>query len=375
MLHRGTRTRTAEEIAYASESLGAELSGGCSLDVSRLEAYGLSRDFPNLIKLFAQVLTEPVFDPQELDSIREHVLTEIRGLEDDLDNHVSRMLSEAIFGPHPYAVSPLGTEDTVSELGTDDLEQFHARHYCGENLVVAVVGNVAWQDAASRVAGALQNLPSGQPVARTAPEFPSLQQPKRLKLKKPFAVPSVNVGWRLPETVHADHPALHVLSVVLGGPFSSRLWKDLREKRGFCYALGAEIIRGEQAGVLGVSAATSRRRLDVVQDLILGHVADLRANCCSEDEVDVARRYIIGAHELSHQGPSAWADLLASYEACGLGWQQDLRYPERISQITPARVRRAAQDYLPLDRHVLLTVKPQGVISQFLSRLLAPFRR
>lgn len=374
LLHRGTRARTAEQIAYASESLGAELAGGCSLDISRLEAYGLSRDFPDLIKLFAEVLTEPAFDAQEFGSIRDHVLTELRGLEDDLDSHVSRMLSEAIFGPHPYARSPLGTEETVRELSVEDLRQFHARHYCGGNLVVAVVGNIAWQDAAHRVAGALQELSAGLAVAPATPQFPVLQQPKRLKLKRPFAVPSVNVGWRLPETVHPDHPALHVLSVVLGGPFSSRLWKELREKRGLCYALGAEIIRGEQASVFGVSAATSKRRLTQVRGLIFEHVADLRTNGCSAGEVDVARKYIIGAHELSHQGPSAWADLLASYEASGLGWQQDLRYPELISQVTPDELRRVARDYLPLDGHVLLTVKPEGIISRLVSRLLTAIR-
>jgi zinc protease len=371
MLHRATKWRTAEQLAYAAESLGAEFGGGCSMDVARIEAYGLSRDFHELVKLFAEVLTAPAFDKQELDSIREHVLTELRALEDDIENLSSRMISEALFGDHPYSVCPLGTLATLPTLTADDLAEFYARHYCGRNLVVAVVGNIGWEDAATSLAGALQGLPPGPESAASGPQFPVMAEAKHLKLKRPFASPSVNVGWRLPETVHPDYPALHALSVVLGGPFSSRLWKELRERRGLCYALGAEVVRGNDAGVFSVSAATAKRHIVEVRDIIFDHIAEARAKACSEAEIEVARRYIIGAHELAHQGPSAWADLLASFEASGLGWDYDFRYPEMIARLTPDDIRRAAGRYLPLDRYVLLTISPQGLLARLLDRLFS----
>jgi zinc protease len=279
------------------------------------------------------------------------------------------MISEALFGDHPYSVCPLGTPETLPALTADDLADFYARHYCGRNLVVAIVGNIGWEDAAASVAGALRDLPAGPESVAGEPRFPANAEAEHLKLRRPFASPSVIVGWRIPETVHPDHPALHALSVVLGGPFSSRLWKELRERRGLCYALGADLVRGNDAGVFSVSAATAKRHVVEVRDIIFRHVAELRANPCSEAEMDVARRYIIGAHELAHQGPSAWADLLASYEASGLGWDYDFRYPELVARLSPNDIRQAAERYLPMDRYVLLTISPQGLLGRLLARV------
>ena len=369
MLHRGTKWRSADQLAFAAESLGAEFGGACSLDTTRLEAYGLSSDFPDLVKLFAEVLLHPRFDPAELEKLRPQLVAEISAHEDDVDQLANQMVSEAVFGEHPYARCPLGTVETVSEITADDLSEFHASTYCGENLVVAVVGDVPWQDAASRLAGALRDLPArGKPLGCPA-DLPDPQGVINLSLKKPFAPSSISIGWRLPPTDHPDHPALLVLSVVLGGPFSSRLWRELREERGLAYACGAGIIRGLDAGLFMANAATGKRHLKEAGEILLRQIADLQADGCTEEELELARNYIIGSHELGHQGPSAWAEFLASFEVSGLGWAYDLRYPGIIEQVTPDDVRRVAQAYLPLDSYVRLTITPQGWLSTMATSL------
>jgi predicted Zn-dependent peptidase len=178
----------------------------------------------------------------------------------------------------------------------------------------------------------------------------------------PFATPSVSLGWRLPPTLHPDFPALQVLSVILGGPFSSRMWIEMREERGLAYSCGASLLQGVQAGGIMAYAATDKKQLQAAREIILSQVADLQDNACSKEELEIAQRYIIGTHELAHQGPSAWVEFLGASEVSGLGWEYDFEYPELIERVTPEDIQRVAATYLPIDRPVVLTVRPMGFI-------------
>gem|GEM_PF-1120734 len=362
MLHRGTRTHSPEQIAYATESLGAEFSGASSVDYSRFDAYGLSKDFDALLQLFAEVVLEPRFDDDEFGIIQAEALTGLKAMVDEFEFQANRTISETVYGDHPYARNAFGTIETIQSLDASDLADFHQRYYRGENMVVVVAGDIGWENAAARVAGALQAMPADAEPLPEFPGFPEITETFDLKLKMPFATPSVSLGWRLPPTLHPDFPALQVLSVILGGPFSSRMWIEMREERGLAYSCGASLLQGVQAGGIMAYAATDKKQLQAAREIILSQVADLQDNACSKEELEIAQRYIIGTHELAHQGPSAWVEFLGASEVSGLGWEYDFEYPELIERVTPEDIQRVAATYLPIDRPVVLTVRPMGFI-------------
>lgn len=363
MLHRGTKAHSPEQIAYATESIGADFSGTSSVDFSRFDAYGLSKDFDALLQLFAEVVLEPRFDEDEFEIIRGEAQTGFKAMVDDMEFQANKQISETVFGDHPYARNALGTLESLLSLRASDLKEFHRRHYRGENMVVVVAGDIGWEEAATKVAGALNEMPADAEPLPEFPPFPEITEVFDLKLNMPFATPSVSLGWRLPPSLHPDFPAIQVFSVILGGPFSSRMWKKMREERGLAYSCGASLLQGVQAGGIMAYAATNKKELHEAREIILEQIADLQSKPCSKEELEIAQRYIIGTHELAHQGPSAWVEFLGSSEVSGLGWQYDFKYPTLIEKVTPEDIQRVAVTYLPLDRPVVLTVGPQGFFS------------
>ncbi|MBI2193790.1 MAG: insulinase family protein [Planctomycetes bacterium] len=374
VLLRRTRRFTPDALSYHIESLGAELNGSSSLDHTRIDLYGLSRDFLALVQLLGEVLLDPYLDPADLEKLRAESIAEIQSDQDRAEVEVHRLLAHALFEEHPYGLDPEGTEESLSAITVEDIQAFYTRHYRGHNLVVVAVGDFDGQQAASHLAGVLAGLPAGPASSSDSIPLPPVGGPRTLSLRMDWTTCAVYLSFRLPPITHPDFPAIHVLTAILGGPYSSRLWQELRDRRGLVYSAGAESLGAAEAGVLAVSAATGRWQLREVTRILIEQVEDLRARACSDEEVRHARRYLVGSHELAHQGASAWADLLGSFESSGLGHGYDVLYPRLIEDVTPERVRRAAATYLAPDRRVLLTLRRTWPLERPFRALWAAFR-
>ncbi|HKJ24542.1 MAG TPA: pitrilysin family protein, partial [Myxococcota bacterium] len=256
---RGTRGRSAEDLARAIETLAADLDGfagrnslGLSLDVTsdRLEP---------ALDLFAEVLLEPAFDPEELERERRDTLAALGRREDRLGVRTFDLLQEELYGEHPYAWPVVGTAEAVAGATREDLVEHHARLVRAPQLVIGVAGDVDPDALAEALTRRLVALPADA-VALPEPPLGPLAASREIELRKEREQAHLALGFP-GLTVHdPDRFALEVLAQLLAGQ-GGRLFLELRDRRSLAYSVSAMNVEGLAPGFFATYIATSPERL------------------------------------------------------------------------------------------------------------------
>jgi zinc protease len=353
---RGTRGRSAEDLARAIETLAADLDGfagrnslGLSLDVTsdRLEP---------ALDLFAEVLLEPAFDPEELERERRDTLAALGRREDRLGVRVMDLLQEELYGEHPYSWPVVGTAEAVAATTREALALHHTRLVRAPNLVIGAAGDVdpdALAEALSQRLVALPTEPLALPERPLAPRTDS----REIELRKEREQAHLALGFP-GLTVHdPDRFALEVLAQLLAGQ-GGRLFLELRDRRSLAYSVSAMNVEGLAPGFFATYIATSPERLPEARR---GMMDELRRALDAPPDaaaLERARRYLIGGHLIEGQRSGARALHLALDSLYDLGADFGDRYPDVIRAVGPEDVLRVARRVLDLDRVVVATIRP-----------------
>ncbi len=353
-LIRGAGSRDALELAAAMEDLAGSLGAAAGRSSMAVRAELLSERFEEGLALLTDVLTAPRFAPKEVAKVR----SELREALAEREDHPEHLLMErawaAIYGAHPYGLAALGTRASVARLRADALRAHHARWAVGNNLVIGVAGGFDVDRVLARLDATIGRLPAGDSfVLPPLPVFPDAPQELTLRRGREHAhvlhaFPGVAVS-------DADQPAMDLLALVLGGQ-GGRLFLELREKAGLAYSVSAASQEGYHPGLLVCVVAADPSRLDEAEAKMVATVASV-VDGVRPEEIERARRYIVGATELDRQTSGSRANLLAYADLYG---QDALRYRtyvrERIEAVTVADVQRVAARSLtrPLLRARLL---------------------
>jgi len=353
---RGTRSRSAEDLARAIETLAADLDGfagrnslGLSLDVTsdRLEP---------ALDLFAEVLLEPAFDPEEVERERRDTLAALGRREDRLGVRVFDLLQEALYGEHPYAWPVVGTAEAVAAASREALVEHHARLVRAPNLVIGAAGDVNPDTLAEALTRRLVALPA-EPVALPEPPPPPVAGAREIELRKEREQAHLAVGFP-GLTVHdPDRFALEVLTQLLAGQ-SGRLFLELRDRQSLAYSVSAMNVEGVAPGFFAAYIATSPERLVEARRGMLDELRRVLDAPPDTASLERARRYLVGGHLIEGQRSGARALHLALDALYGLGADFDDRYPERIRAVTPEDVLRTARRILDPDRAIIATIRP-----------------
>jgi zinc protease len=358
MLTKGTPTHSAHDIAREFDEMAGSIGGFAGRNSLGMRAEFLSKHFERGFSLFADCLLESTFDTAELENERRHTLEDIKNRDDNPAGEAFRIFSQALYTTHPYRLDLDGTLESVRLLSQHQLQEFYEKNYPAQRLVVSIVGDVDPDQALALGRRLFGDRPrqdgfrAPQPPVE-APKEKSQTQVKNLDKAQAHVV----LGFLGTTLSDPDRYPLEVLNTILSGQ-GGRLFLELRDKRSLAYSVSASILDGLSKGHVAVYIGTSPERVKEAIDGIVEVLTPLTLAEVPEKDLARAKRYLLGAHDISLQRSSAIASVLAFHEAYGLGALSYKDYPAKIETITAADVLRVAKKYLTLDRYTLSIVQP-----------------
>ncbi|HEX9948541.1 MAG TPA: pitrilysin family protein, partial [Thermodesulfobacteriota bacterium] len=294
MLTRGTELHTALQLAQEVDSLGATLETFSGRNSFGVQAKGLSKDFPRLMRLAAEVIAKPSFPPEELEKVRAEILAALGREQDAMQSRTMRLLRETLYERHPYRLNILGTEETIGRINRRDLMRYYRHFALPQNLVVAVVGDARWEEVRSSVRDALLGM---RTASFSPPPIPQ-ELPKRGIRKKEEVVREkeqlhVALGFLGTALQDQDRFPLEVLGAALGRQ-GGRFFTQLRDKEGLAYVTAFFVRSDLDPGYLGVYLATSPRKEGQALQGIERILREVRDKGISQVELEQAKAYLIG---------------------------------------------------------------------------------
>ena len=292
LLFKGTAERSAREIAEAVDEVGGDLNAFTAKEYTVFELRLLAEHLALGLGILGDILWAPAFRPEEVEAERSVILEEILMSKDEPDDLVHDLLAEALFPDHPVGRSILGTEATIAAMARDDIAGFHAAHYRPPQVVVAVAGALDHDEVVAMLAAASPSTTCGDPPPRTLPPGRVVE---RLVLKQRSEQSHLALGVRTPGALDDDRFALEVVSQALGGGISSRLFQEVREKRGLAYSVFSYRFALRDCGALAFYAGTSPKNADQVVELFHEAFDSLVATGLTERELAIAKGQVKGS--------------------------------------------------------------------------------
>ena len=365
MVFKGTERRTAQEIALELEARGGSLDAYTSRDTTAFQARVLDADLPRAIDVLTDIVRHPVLREADLQLERKVVLEEISTVDDTPDDLVFELSSQALWPRHPYGFSILGTRETVSALSTDDLRRLHARAYFPGNCVIAAAGNLTHERMLELLAaqgwfddGTLAQAPEGG-----APMHPSATPAERgreARFGKDTAQTHIVLATdTVPFADRRKYP-LMVLTNLLGGGMSSRLFQRIREELGLAYAIYSFSSFYRRVGVVGTYVGTQPARAAEAVAAIREEYARLAREGLQGAALEEAKQQTAGQLMLSLESPTARMYRLASLAVHGEPYHTLDEMVAAVTSLNAADVAAVAAEFLTPERQTTVWLGPDA---------------
>ena len=344
MLFKGTPTRSALDISTAFDAMGAELNAFTSRECTCFYSRVIDEHLPEAFEILADMVVNASFDQDAIDLEREVVIEEIARNEDSPDEYVYDLVADAMFPTHPLGRPVLGNRTTVGGFESADMREYHDTHYTTGNLVVAASGNVSHEQLVELSKRFLSGMKTGTRQHRA---FAAEQHRVQLScLQKDTEQAHVLMGYPAFDTNDPRRFALGILDTALGGGMSSRLFQEIREKRGLVYSVYTTTQLFEDAGVFAAYAGTRPDNVREVLDVMQKEFALAAAKGITQEELDRARELICGNFVFSMESTRAHMTRLGRLFVLGL----EVRSPEQTLEdyrcVTLQQVNEVAGDLL-----------------------------
>jgi predicted Zn-dependent peptidase len=276
VLFKRTRRRSTVQIARAIDRLGGDVDAFTTKEYTGFYAHTLDSRFPGALELIADVVLFPAFELADVEMERGVILEEIGEANDNPDDLVHEMFVRSFWKSHPLGAPILGTAETVRHIGLTDLYRYYRERYTPNNLIVSVAGHVK----AEEVLPAIERLFRRRNGRSEAPS-PPLRRPhghQHLQLKARRGLEQVHVclGVEGPGQGSGRRFATHLLDIILGGGMSSRLFQEIREKRGLVYSIASSLSSYRLGGYEAIYAACAPKNLSRVLEVTLRELKKLK---------------------------------------------------------------------------------------------------
>lgn len=341
MLFKGTTARSAEDIAQAIDSIGGQLDAFTAKEYASYYIKVLDEHLPLALDVLSDIVTNPAFKNDDVASEKRVVLEEIKMVEDTPDDLVHEIFTQGFWDDHPLGRPILGTPATIESLTPDVLRRFFAETYAPQNLIVSAVGNLEHERVRELVAskfGSSQSRRSARPdrVPRVSP---------RVQIRsKDLEQSHVCLGVGSYPQNHSERFASYVLNTLLGGSMSSRLFQNVREKRGLAYAVFSGLNAYRDAGAFTIYAGCGADAVGDVIDLVVEELRLVRSTPVPEPELRRAKDHLKGSLMLSLENTASRMSHIARQEIY-FDHQFDLDQTlQGIEQVGPDDVHRVARE-------------------------------
>jgi predicted Zn-dependent peptidase len=356
LVFKGTRRRSARQVALSLESLGGALDAYTSREHTSFQARVLDEHVPQALDVLADLLLDPLLRNEDLELEREVVLEEIATVEDAPDDLVFDLHGARFWGDHPYGHTILGTRDTVGAMSGESLRALHDRAYSARNLIVAAAGNVSHDQVVEQTGELFGALSQGEAV----PDLPDPPAPRKghETLTRDSAQTHLVFGAGLPGHSDPRRYGLILLSQLLGGGMSSRLFQRIREEMALAYSVYTFQSFFSLAGITGVYVGTRPGTAKKAADAVRAELDRLAGEGPSEAELDQIRQQVKGQIMLTLESTGARLFRLAGFALHNEPFFTLDETLRRFDAITRSEVATLASDFFSSDAQFLLSLGP-----------------
>ncbi len=312
MVFKGTETRSAKDISLALETLGGSLDAYTAREHTSYQARVLDEHVRQAADVIGDLMFRPVLRAADLKLERKVVIEEIAMVDDTPDDLVFEVHNERLWGDNGYGYRILGNRDTVASFTTNDLSELHAAAYQPGNVVVAAAGSID-HDELLNILGETGWLETGVASASFIAPAPAIQAPSYTHVERPGAQTQLVFGGEAPSHGDERRYAFCLISMLLGGGMSSRLFQHVREELGLAYAVHTFSSFYSRAGMHGVYVGTSPESADQAAGAVVAELARISSDGIPSEELAAAKQQLKGQITLSLETPSA-----RMYRAAGL---------------------------------------------------------
>jgi predicted Zn-dependent peptidase len=341
MLFKGTKTRSAEDIAQAIDSIGGQLDAFTAKEYASYYIKVLDEHLPLAIDILSDIVLNPAFSAEDVEREKKVVIEEIKMVEDTPDDLVHEIFTQGFWENHPLGRPILGTRETVESFTSDLLREYFVKSYAPRNLIVSAVGNLEHARVRELVEQKFSSLTSvGDDGAEVAPTV----VPKIVIRNKELEQSHLCLGASSYPQNHEDRYSSYVLNTLLGGSMSSRLFQNVREKRGLAYAVFSGLSAYRDAGSFTIYAGCSNEAVGEVIDLVVEELRQVKQAPVPEPELQRAKDHLKGSLMLSLENTASRMSHLARQEIYfdrQFGLDETLQGIERV---TTGEVQRVAAD-------------------------------
>ncbi|MBM3685118.1 MAG: insulinase family protein [Actinobacteria bacterium] len=347
LIFKGTGRRDARSLALAFDAVGGEMNAYTAKELTAFHARvpagpaaaAVGDTWPIGVDLLLEAVTEPSLRPEDLEAERTVILEELAGAEDDPADLVDTRLFEVLFPGHPLGWEVIGREETVQAVTVEDLRAFRAAHVNGTTTVLAAAGVVDHDRLVEAAERWLGSLPVGVAPARSAP------QPNEgtVHVRRSTEQLHLALGWPTVGLHDDDRHALAVLDHLLGDGPASRLFQEVRERRGLAYSVGSAYSSYDEIGALTIYAGTAPERVGELLDVVDAEIADLTEHGVRDDELEAAKGFLVGSTLLGLEEPWTVMSRLGTLETIYGRVASVEEQLDRVRAVTSADVDRVAR--------------------------------
>jgi predicted Zn-dependent peptidase len=338
MLFKGTSTRSAEDIAQAIDSIGGQLDAFTAKEYASYYIKVLDEHLPLAVDLLSDIVVNPAFPEDELDREKKVILEEIKMVEDTPDDLVHELFTQHFWEGHPLARPILGTKDTVESFMPPVLRRYFDGVYAAPNLIVSAAGNLQHEQVRDLIERAFEKLPRTAVVHQD--EAPTVV-PQVIVRAKELEQSHVCLGTNSYPQNHGDRYVSYIMNTVLGGSMSSRLFQNVREKRGLAYSVFSGLSAYRDAGNITIYAGCANDAVREVVDLCVEELRGMKHAPVPDAELRRAKDHLKGSLMLSLENTASRMSHLARQEIYfdrHFGLDETLAGVERVTASDVLRV-------------------------------------
>ena len=358
LLREGTSQRTSKDIAEQVDSIGATLNSnsGFASMTSTVTTSGLVENLDQTLDLFADVIRNPIFPADEVEKYKTRTLANLQLQRSSPQFLAQEQFNRAIYGEHPAAILAPPVE-SIKKLTSKDLAGFHSTYYRPNNAILAVVGDVTLKELMPKAQKAFGDWQKADVPATTIPAAPAQAASRILLIDRPGSVQTVlQLGTLGIERNSPDYFSLLLADRILGGGPAARLFLNLREDKGYTYGaysnFGGSRFRGTWA-------SSSEVRTDVTEGAMrefMYELKRLRDEKVSAEELDNAKRSIVGSFALSLEQPQSLLQNIITQKLYDLPADYWDTYPQKVAAITVDDIQKVSQKHIDLDHIQIVAV-------------------
>jgi predicted Zn-dependent peptidase len=348
MLEKGTQRLNSSELAEAFDRMGAHIEISAGYDNTSVSVYALRKNWKEAAELFAEMISTPAFDVEELDLMKDIFLQNLKINKEKTSFIASQLIRKNIFGNHPYGTSL--EEKDITAVQPGDLRAFHTSHLRPAAIFVTTHPSIAQEEIMAR----FQLFTAPGPEKQMAP--PITPGNKNEHVSKEGVQTSIRLGRRSLNRKDQHYPDLLLFNHILGGYFGSRLMKNIREEKGLTYGIYSSINPFHRDSFFVIGADVNKENRDLALEEIRKEMKRLRTEPVDDSELEIARNHFLGSLQSEVANPFSVMDKIKNIHLNGLNENYYPQLFKRINSITPKDLLNVGEQYVREDSMFVATV-------------------